>query len=289
MKYRKRELIESDVFHGTADFHLFVHEDIFIYRNGVVNPHWHNEFEIIFMAKGGGSFYIDGKEYKLSEGNFLFINGGSIHSGEEILKNSIGYAIVFDLRLLYSEEPDLCKYEYFMPLIKKRVYIPNYINDENIANDIKRIIETFKEKPYGYELLIKSILFDIFWRLFSLYVKPAKDSGRLGYKIEKIKDVLDYINQNYQKDITLEELSKEVNISKFYICRIFKESLRMTPVEYINKVRVERAMELLRNTDMSISEIALECGFNNISYFIKIFKKYMQVTPLKFRKQNFYI
>jgi len=98
--------------------------------------------------------------------------------------------------------------------------------------------------------------------------------------------LLSYINQNYNKNLSLDELSKQVDMSKFYLCRLFKESLKMSPVEYINKVRIDKAMELLINTDMSISEIAFECGFNNISYFIKVFRKYMHTTPLKFRKQN---
>ncbi|ACI19046.1 AraC family transcriptional regulator [Dictyoglomus thermophilum] len=286
MRVRKKELIESDVSHGTPDFPLFVHEDIFVYRNGVVNPHWHNEFEILYMERGIGKFYVDGYEYKLNEGEYLFVNSGSIHSGLEMIKRSIGYAIVFDLRLLYSEEPDYCKHEYFLPLINKRYHIPSNLNDEHIRNDICRIIEVFKEKSYGYELYIKSLLFDIFWRVFKYYAERRNQDGRLGYKIERIKDVLNYINQNYNKNLSLDELSRQVDMSKFYLCRLFKESLRMSPVEYINKVRVDKAMELLINTDMSVSEIAFECGFDNISYFIKVFKKYMHTTPLKFRKQN---
>jgi AraC-like DNA-binding protein len=286
MKHKKADLIE-DIDHGTPDFHLFVHEDIFVYKNGRVDPHWHNEFEILYIKKGIGRFYIDSYEYRIKEGEYLFVNGGSIHSGEELIRRTIGYAIVFDLGILYSEEPDYCKYEYFIPLINKKIYIPNLINDDKIRRDIEDIIDAFIKKSYGYELFIKSLLFDIFGRLFRYYIQPAKTDGRLGYKLERIKDVLNYINKNYNKDLTLEELSKEVDMSKFYLCRLFKENLKMSPVEYINKVRVERAIELLRNTDMSISEIALECGFNNISYFIKVFKRHMQITPLKFRKQNY--
>lgn len=287
MKVRKKDLIEADVSHGTPDFHLFVHEDIFVYRNGVINPHWHNEFEIIYLDKGYGKFYIDGDEYKIKAGDFLFVNSGSIHSGEELVRRSIGYAIVFDLKLLFSEDPDYCKHEYFLPLLNKKVYIPALINDDFIRDDIKKIIDSFLEKSYGYELCIKSLLFDIFWRLFKYYAKKQQEGGRLGYKTERIKDVLNYINQNYNKDLSLDELSKQVDMSKFYLCRLFKDSLKMSPIEYINKIRVEKSVELLINTDMSISEIALECGFNNISYFIKVFKKYMNITPLKFRKQNF--
>lgn len=287
MKVRKKDLIESDVSHGTPDFHLFVHEDIFVYKNGIINPHWHSEFEFIYLEKGYAKFYIDGDEYKIEAGDFLFVNSGSIHSGEELVRRSIGYAIVFDLRLLFSEEPDYCKHEYFLPLLNKRIYIPSFVKDDIIREDIRKIISSFIEKSYGYELHIKSLLFSIFWRLFKFHAERQKENGRLGYKTERIKDVLNYINQNFSKDLTLDELSKQVDMSKFYLCRLFKDSLRMSPVEYINKVRIEKATELLINTDMSISEIALECGFNNISYFIKVFKRYMNITPLKFRKQNF--
>ncbi|MCX7845427.1 MAG: AraC family transcriptional regulator [Dictyoglomaceae bacterium] len=278
-KKQLRELLP----HGEPDFPFFVHENIFIYNNGVFNPHWHNEFEILYLEKGRAKFYIDGKEFILADNQFLFVNCGSIHSGEE-LEKTMAYAIVFDLRLLCSEEPDSCKHKFFVPLRDGKFLVPSFINDEILQRNVYKIIEIFKVKPYGYELLIKALLYEIFWEIFNRYITKSSFSGELISKLEKIKDVLIYIDINYQKPITLEELSEKANISKFYLCRIFKDLLHMSPIEYINKVRVEKATEFLRNTDMSISDIAFECGFNNISYFIKVFKTYMKITPLKYRK-----
>ncbi len=281
MNENKKYLKES-LPHGEPDFPFFVHENIFIYKNGVFNPHWHNEFEILYLERGKAKFYIDGKKFILGENQFLFVNCGSIHSGEEIEK-SMAYAIVFDLRLLFSEEPDFCKHKYFIPLLDGRYSVPNFIKDEILGRDIYEIIKLFKIKPYGYELLIKGLLYRIFWEIFDKYIEKSKNK-ELSLKLERIKDVLVYIDSNYQKTITLDELSKKGNISKFYLCRIFRDVLHISPIEYINKIRVEKATEFLRNTNMSISDIAFECGFNNISYFIKIFKKFMRTTPLKYRK-----
>lgn len=280
MNENKKYLKES-LPHGEPDFPFFVHENIFIYNNGVFNPHWHNEFEILYLERGKAKFYIDGQEFILGDNQFLFVNCGSIHSGEEIEK-SMAYAAVFDLRLLFSEEPDSCKHKYFIPLRDGKYSVPSFIKDETFGRNIHEIIELFKVRPYGYELLIKGLLYRIFWNIFDKYIKKSK---KLNLKLEKIKDVLVYIDTNHQKNMTLDELSKKGNISKFYLCRIFRDVLRMSPIEYINKIRIEKATEFLRNTNMSISDIAFECGFNDVSYFIKIFKTFMKTTPLKYRKE----
>lgn len=279
--YKEKNLKELTP-HGAPEFPLFVHENIFIYNNGAFPPHWHDEFEILYLEKGRARFDVDGEYFVLVDNEFLFVNCGSIHSGKELVK-SIGYAIVFDLRFLSSEGPDIIKCRYFTPLKEGRFFVPNLIKDNELREDICKIIEVFKIKPFGYELQIKALLFNIFTRLFRYYVKP-RTNWVINSKLDKIKGVLEYVNLNYHRHFTLEELAEIGGISKFYLCRIFKEVLYMSPLEYINKVKVEKAGEFLRNTEMSITEVALECGFENISYFIRIFKKYMQVTPLKYKK-----
>jgi AraC-like DNA-binding protein len=269
--------------HGTPLFPLNVYENIFVY-NGVFPFHWHDEFEILYVENGVAKFYVDGNYYTLTNNQFLFVNCGSIHAGEEV-DNPTAYAIVFNLNMLFSIESDICKYKYLEPLQNGKIYIPTFIKDEILGKNIYDIIIYFKNKPYGYELIIKGLLFTIFFQIYNKYLKENNTKRKYSCKIEKIKGVLDYINMSYQEEITLDSLSNVANLNKFYLCRIFREVLHLSPIEYINKIRVEKASELLRNTDMSISEIAFEVGYNNISYFIKNFKKFMNITPLQYRKK----
>lgn len=280
---KKSELREKAQ-HGSAIFPFNVYENLFVYENNTFLPHWHDEFEMIYLENGLANFSIDGSLYKLVPGQFLFVNCGSIHSGQAV-DNPEAYAIVFHLRMLFSDEVDICKNKYLIPLQNRKVLVSSFIQDENVKEDICEIIKYFKQKDYGYELMIKGLLFKIIFRLFNNnYVKKDLHDKDFGFKLEKIKTVLDYINSNYSTPLKIEELSKMANLSKFYFCRLFKEITHLTPVDYINKFRIERAVEFIKNTDMSISDIAFEVGFNNISYFIKIFKRYIGVTPLQYKK-----
>ncbi|ABP66955.1 transcriptional regulator, AraC family [Caldicellulosiruptor saccharolyticus DSM 8903] len=280
----ERLRLKEKVQHGSAVFPINVYEKIFVHENNTLLPHWHDEFEIVYLEKGTASFRVDGKEYFLGPKQFLFVNCGSIHGGKAE-DNPEPYAIVFSLSMLFSEGPDICKSKYLQSVSERKLLVQNSFEDEHTRELISNIITVWKEKPKGYELLVKGYLFVIFYYLFNKrYVTASSTDRELDLKLEKIKSALDFINSNYSSDIDIDLLAKLANLSKFYFCRLFKEITHLTPVDYINKFRVEKAIELIKNTNLSISEIAFEVGFNNVSYFIKVFKEYVGVTPFKYKK-----
>ncbi len=282
----ERIKLKEKVQHGTPMFPINVYENLFWYQSNYLLPHWHDEFEIIYLEKGLASFSIDGQEYRLSPHQFLFVNCGSIHSGKAV-ESPEAFAIVFNLNMLCSEEPDICKAKYLQPVETRKLSVPNFIEDTFLGELIFSLIKIWKEKTYSYELYVKSNLFMIFYHLFNKgYIVDSNYDREFNSKLEKIKAALDYINLNYSNPLSTEELSKITNLSKYYFCRLFKEITHLTPIDYINKFRVEKALELIKNTNLSISEIAFEVGFNNVSYFIKIFKEYMGMTPLQYKKKD---
>ena len=101
---------------------------------------------------------------------------------------------------------------------------------------------------------------------------------------ELIQAAVNFINNNYERDISLTDISKYVFLSTSYFTRAFKEEMGVSPINYLLTVRVERAKELLRETDAKISDIALSVGFSNQQRFNDIFKKYTKKTPLQYRK-----
>ena len=102
----------------------------------------------------------------------------------------------------------------------------------------------------------------------------------------KLKKAIEYMRENYRSQISLEELSIAVDVSPKYFCVIFKGMTGMTAFEYLNAYRIEKASKALISTDMGITEIAFSCGFNDLSYFIKTFKKYKNTTPKLFRNSH---
>lgn len=282
----EKEKLRERVQHGTPMFPINVYENLFWYESNYLLPHWHDEFEIIYLEKGTASFSVDGREYVLSPHQFLFVNCGSIHSGKSI-DSPESYAIVFNLNMLCSEEPDICKTKYLQPVEMRKLSVPNFIDDSFLGDQIFSLIKVWQQKTYGYELYVKSILLAVFYYLFNKgYVTASNYDREFNLKLEKIKAALDYININYSNPISTEELSKVANLSKYYFCRLFKEITHLSPIDYINKFRIEKALELMKNTNLSISEIAFEVGFNNVSYFIKVFKEHMGLTPLQYKKRD---
>ena len=99
------------------------------------------------------------------------------------------------------------------------------------------------------------------------------------------KEILSYIQQNFCSPISLQELSKVFHLSEKYISRYFKEQFELTLTQYITHLRLSKARHLLISTTLPITEIALQCGFSNVSYFIRTFKEIYRLSPLKYRKQ----
>ena len=101
-------------------------------------------------------------------------------------------------------------------------------------------------------------------------------------RITSIKNVLTYITENYQHNISLDTLSKIAGMNPKYFCRYFRNITNRTPIDYLNYYRIESACEMLSTKDISVKEVAFSCGFNDESYFIKTFHKYKGTTPKQF-------
>ena len=98
--------------------------------------------------------------------------------------------------------------------------------------------------------------------------------------------MLSYIHENYMNNILLKDIAAEVNVSEGECCRCFKELIRESPNQYLLEYRISRAMEMLNYTGMPVTEIALQCGFNDTSHFIQYFKKKTKMTPNEFRNKK---
>ena len=106
-------------------------------------------------------------------------------------------------------------------------------------------------------------------------------------KIILFKKVLLFIEENYTQTLSLNDLSKVAGMTPKYLCKFFNNMSNKTPIEYLNFYRIEIACEQLLSTDLSVTDIAINCGFNDVSYFIKTFKKYKGITPKQYIKKIF--
>ncbi|HHV98620.1 MAG TPA: AraC family transcriptional regulator [Clostridiaceae bacterium] len=287
-----KRLLKENVSHGNSSFPLCVYNNDLGYKEHLLDYHWHDEIEFLYMSKGKAVFQIDSVPVELHENEAILINSGEIHSGYSLDHSYCVYhAVVFSLELLCSSPQDICYDRYFAPLAGGRHKLPQKITEKNswgkaILEHIRNIINSFTSKAEGYEMDIKSSIFKIFSLLFAnnaIICLPQKSTVKQ-YKTERLKKVLNFIKENYQDKISIDDLAKEANLTRYHFCRLFKSLTGQTPVEYINCFRINQAIRLLEDENLKIMDIALEVGFDNFSYFIKKFREYKNCTPSEYRR-----
>lgn len=280
----ERENLKEPLQHGTSDFPIALYNKYFDQQCDLLAPlHYHKEFELTVVTKGNVKVQLENKTYTLSKGEGVFINSGLIHMISAADKTEHSFiAIVFDYTLLCTES-DKIFVSYIQHVINRSLLLPFSLSKE-ICEKIQEISVMFEEAGFGYEFYIKSALNYIFYQLL-------KDAKKAAVPVQNaksgiIKGVIDYIRENYPKIISLQELAEQANTSKEYLCRIFNEMTDISPIVYLNRYRIQQSAFLLLDSSHSISDIALSCGFNNSSYYNKLFMRYMGCTPTEFRKRS---
>ena len=286
--------LKEQVSHGNIQLPLEVYN--IEYQNSADSySHWHDEMEFIYIIDGNSEIHIDFKTFTVSSGDFIIIPKGSIHYMSVLSDSKISYiALVFSLSLIEGTTLDYSQISFINPIIENKLLFKNIITYkdngyDSIISSFKQLIDSFNSRNYGYQLYIKSFLFNIFYTLFNenhIQIDIEKEHYNDLIKVEKLKEVIKYIQTNYKNPISIKELADIAKYSEYHFLRFFKNETSKTCTQYINNFRIQKAALLLSNTNLSITEIAYEVGFGDVSYFIKTFKKYMLTSPNKFRKTS---
>ena len=285
-------LLQEQLPHGNAMFPFMIHEVSSDTRTEErIACHWHEEIEILVVTKGSAVLILNNDRYELKEGYVAFILPNHLHLVTVLLGDTFDfYAVVFHPDLLSSFIQDVIQQQYFDSVLQENILFPTVLSAQEakefgIADVLSDIYALFAKKEPCFELLIKARLY-VVWSLYYLHgTSSASVSERTSdYRIALVKSIIDYIPTHYESQITLDILAAYFHLSREHLCRLFKKMTRMSPIEYLNFYRISTSTRLLRETDHEISDIALEIGFNNISYFNRTFKRYMHVTPGEYRK-----
>ncbi len=248
--------------------------------------HWHEHLQIFYFINGEGFLKCNKKSFNVVQGNVVIINSRQLHYFESLSDNLKFYLLRIDLPFLFSDQVDLCQTKYLSPLSENFILFENLIrNDDEIVDCIKTVLKEFFKKEIGYELAVKANLYNLVVLLLRNYLDESVTKKQLTFKINNFKrfyKVFDFIDNNYNKKIWVTNLANIAHVSTYYFCRIFKQMTGRTITEYINEVRLKKSIELLKNGNMNITEIAINCGFNDVNYFSRLFKKKHGVSPTKF-------
>ena len=205
--------------------------------------------------------------YQMSKGQSLLIPGGIIHGAEA--KNCIYECAVFAPTVLYSTLQHRTE-------AKQKLNKPVFFTDNVQVN---RIFEGLKTPTAGYEF---QVVGDLYCLIYDA-IREQKNitQSTTDYRIDQIKTAISFIEENYSRTITLASVAAACSLSPNYFCRFFKDITGQTPMEYITAYRIEAACEMLL-AGATVTDTALTCGFNDLSYFIYVFKKQMGISPKQY-------
>ena len=244
--------------------------------------HFHNEYELIYIRQGEKIFYTKGRSLNITEGDVVFVNRRVPHK----TKTPAGYCgTLLQFNEGYSFESGCLTG--LLPADKAVVVLKKGTEANlQIRSLFEKISDEYRKEEKGYELYIKSYVSLLSACLYRFGITENKRDSNELKAVERVLPALRYISENYSKQITLEEVSCILSVDKAHFCRLFKKAMNVSFTDYLNFVRLNHAEELLRKTDMSVSEIAYEVGILSSSYFAEIFKKFNSITPTQYRKMS---
>ncbi|MBQ8253987.1 MAG: helix-turn-helix transcriptional regulator [Clostridia bacterium] len=231
--------------------------------------HWHEETEILFLRQGELTVRCGDKLITAEEGDCIVINGNELHEG---VSGECDFLCLYLPPFFFEEQ-----YYTFKHLIKDKI-----VNDTVLG-----IFEKYKDKKHTNILAVKGYAYLLISHLIANHTDATYTEGRYKKHLktsERMNDAIRYIEQNCFENVSTKHLSKISHLSEGYFCHLFKAVTGHSAKEYVLMKRIDKAVDLLLSTDMTVLEIAMQCGFSDANYFSRIFKKYKGRTPSSYRR-----
>lgn len=253
--------------------------------------HWHEFLEVTCILSGKGRYYVNGSTYQVEAGDMIIFNNIDVHGWAAAEKMEL-LVMTFAAELI-SDGTHLFAYDYLLPFLERGSNFRNRIGREEeyteaMTQIMKEILEEYETQGVGYQLMIQANVLRLLTILVRHYQKgePWQESLSVRKKqMKRLEQALNYVHENYDKKITLEETAGLAYMSPNYFSAYFKKVTGKNFRDYIVEQRVKKAAELLQNSALSLLEVEQECGFTNTSNFYRLFKKHMGISPGEMRKK----
>lgn len=254
--------------------------------------HWHNEMELIVIQKGSGIISVDFITHEVKAGDIVFVLPGQLHSIKQKKEARMEYEnILFQPSMLLCGEPDLCATDFILPLMENPATIQTFLTPdapayESLSGCIRKIDNLCDSRPKGYQLAVKGWLFQLMFYLVSNQQTLKQPSQSHQKHMDKLKTILKYVEEHYNEPLSIEDMANLIHYSKSHFMKFFKTHMNMGFTQYLNHYRMSMAAKLLVSTDDSVLTIAVSSGFDNLSYFNRLFKREFHMTPREYRRQQ---
>ena len=259
-----------------------------------MGPHIHDFIEILYCLQGGSFITVDGYETRMSCGDMAVITSGQVHTRRPHTLPERCLVVKFQPEMISSCSNTPRELQYVFPFILsglKDGFVIRAAQLENTA--LPKLFMTMaseiSEEAYGYEILLKSGIYQIIlWLIRNVMEKSDLADTYSENTVRKIASAISYIESHYAQQLSVRQVAANAFMEYTYFSRTFKQITKMSCSEYINKFRIQKAEALLLSTKLSITEISDQAGFDNVSYFIKQFRRLKGISPKQYQKKLFY-
>jgi AraC family transcriptional regulator, melibiose operon regulatory protein len=277
--------------HGSYQFPVLVSEETLSrYTSGAFLWHWHKEIEFTLVLSGNMFYQVNEDIYYLTEGEALFGNSNTLHTGRMDKNKDCRYlSVTFDSKIIYGYEGSLIQNKYINPLQQDINFSSLHFDlsetwHKEVIGHLQKLYEITEQDDCYRELDTQLLLLKL-WRILVSNrphrVKETKKFEELN--VRRIKQILSYVENNYTVKIELEDIARHINLCKSECCRLFKRYMGISLFEYIIEYRIEKSLLYITDSDISITETALSVGFSDPNYYSKVFHKLKGCSPTKYR------
>lgn len=260
--------------------------------------HKHDFIELAYVISGEGKHIVGGSRYSISKGDLFIINHDVPHGffpaseGEPcpVVYNCVFKPKFLDASLFSSSNfQDLASSFLFKSLFpdSSTAHLPDLklhgAGFKELGDLFSKMYAEYKMMKKGYLDIIRAYLIELIIKIFR-HMESDRPKDVLPKHVELVGRSIEYLKQNYNTDIRLEDIAIRSFISKNYFSKLFKDVTGTSFSEYVQKLRIDEALSMLRNTDMKVTDIALQTGFNDIKFFYEVFKKLTGKTPGDYRR-----
>ncbi len=241
-----------------------------------MRPHWHEHLEFVYITSGNGTFIIDGKHFLVTTGDLIIANPNTLHA--LLSERGIDYHCLLIFPDFFDEDDiDVLRFE---SLIKA---------DAAIGRIFAKLKKEYTKNTAVSNVMKKSIVYRLIAYLVQHYLKDdfsKSDTERRTAALSRMRKIENFVSENYRSKISTADLARMFYISENHFCRLFKKTVGISAIDYINEYRIGKSEILLRTTDLSITDISSAVGFEDANYFSRVFKKTKNQTPSEYRKQS---
>ncbi|MBA2481807.1 MAG: helix-turn-helix transcriptional regulator [Planctomycetes bacterium] len=277
--------------HAKHAFPLFVELQSYA-ADMAASTHTHDCVELVYVVKGSGVHHIDGEPFPLIRGDLYVIDEGAEHMFHCETDFSF-YNILLKVGLYDAVERErigrlspltaflLDRHGRVAPGTRPKTTIPPPHSDE-LARLLERTTAEIAAKQPGWESLAKALFTEFLVTVCRLSMSGGSDVSDVGEG--PVARALGCIHERYAERLTLDDLATVAGVSSGHLGEVFKERTGVTVHQYLNKLRVERARELLAQTDLSVTEICHRSGFEDSGYLTRVFKRATGLSPRAYRR-----